>query len=199
MMYDKELETLSRESIEQLQVERVQATLNRVYRNVAFYKHAFDAEKINILDIMKLEDLRRLPFTTKEDLRVAYPYDMFAVPLRDVVRIHATSGTTGKPIVVGYTIGDIHAWTEMVARVLVAAGITEHDFVQIAFNYNLTTGGFGFHYGAEKIGASVIPSSSQNIRRLITIMKDYKTTALVSTPGYALHIASILDELGIHP
>ncbi len=124
---------------------------------------------------------------------------MFAVPLRDIVRIHSTSGTTGNPIVVGYTRNDIDIWASLIARVLTAAGITSHDFVQIAFRYGLFTGGFGFHYGAEKIGASVIPSSAEDVRNQITILKDYKTTALVSTPGYALHIAVMLEEQKIHP
>jgi phenylacetate-CoA ligase len=199
MIYSREYETMHREDLEQLQIERLQATLNRVYRNVAFYKHAFDEHSIIPSEIGSMDDFRRLPFTTREDLRKSYPYDMFAVPLRDIVRIHATSGTTGKPIVVGYTRNDINIWAALVARVLTAAGITNQDFVQIAFNYSLVTGGFGFHYGAEKIGASVIPSSIEDIRKQIIIMRDYKTSALVSTPGYALHIASVFEDTGIHP
>ncbi|MCK4797001.1 MAG: phenylacetate--CoA ligase [Spirochaetes bacterium] len=199
MIYNKEYESIPQEDLAQLQIERVQTTLNRVYRNVAFYKTAFDEHKINIEKIRTLKDLQELPFTTKDDLRKSYPYDMFAVPLRDIIRIHSTSGTTGKPVVVGYTKNDIDIWSSLVARVLIAAGITEHDFVQIAFNYSLITGGFGFHYGAEEIGASVIPSSSEDISKQIMIMKDYKTTALASTPGYALHIASVLKEMKIHP
>jgi phenylacetate-CoA ligase len=199
MIYSREYETMHREDLEQLQIERLQATLNRVYRNVAFYKHAFDEHSIIPSEIRSMDDFRKLPFTTREDLRKSYPYDMFAVPLRDIVRIHATSGTTGKPIVVGYTRNDINIWAALVARVLTAAGITNQDFVQIAFNYSLVTGGFGFHYGAEKIGASVIPSSIEDIRKQIIIMRDYKTSALVSTPGYALHIASVFEDTGIHP
>ena len=143
--------------------------------------------------------MQNLPFTTKDDLRKSYPYDMFAVPLRDIIGIHSTSGTTGKSIAVGYTKNDILVWSSLIARVLTAVGITDIDFVQIAFNYSLVTSGFGFHYGAEKIGASVIPSSIEDINNQIRIMKDFKTTALVSTPGYALHIATILEELKIHP
>jgi phenylacetate-CoA ligase len=199
MIYSREYETILREDLEQLQVERLQATLNRVYRNVAFYRHTFDKHKIEVEKIKSLDDLRCLPFTTKEDLRKSYPYDMFAVPLRDVVRIHSTSGTTGKPIVVGYTKNDLDVWASLIARILTAAGITNNDFVQIAFNYGLTTVAFGFHYGAEKIGASVIPSSIEDIQRQLMIMRDYKTSALVSTPGYALHIASALEEAKIHP
>ncbi len=199
MIYDKIHECMAREDLEQLQIERLQATLNRVYQNVSFYKNSFDQNKINIENIKSIKDLTRLPFTTRDDLRLSYPYDMFAVPLRDIVRIHSTSGTTGKAIVVGYTSNDISIWTSLIARVLTAVEITEHDFVQIAFNYSLASAGLGFHYGAEKIGASVIPSSSENIQRQITVMKDYKTTALISTPGYALHIGKVLEEMNIHP
>jgi phenylacetate-CoA ligase len=199
MIYSREYETILREDLEQLQIERLQATLNRVYRNVAFYKHSFDEQKIDVEKIKSLDDLKYLPFTTKEDLQKGYPYDMFAVPLRDVVRIHSTSGTTGKPIVVGYTKNDLNVWASLIARILTAVGLTNSDFVQIAFNYGLTTAAFGFHYGAEKIGASVIPSSIEDVQRQLMIMRDYKTSALVSTPGYALHIASTIDELKIHP
>jgi phenylacetate-CoA ligase len=199
MMYTREYESMDREDLTQLQIERLQLTLNRVYRNVAFYNDLFDRGCVNIEGIKSLDDLKLLPFTTQEDLRKSYPYDMFAVPLKDIVRIHSTSGTTGKPIVVGYTKTDIALWSSLVARVLVAAGVTEHDFIQIAFNYHLFTGGFGFHYAAEKIGASVIPSSNSEIRKQITIMRDFKTSVLVSTPGFALHIAALLQEEDIHP
>jgi len=199
MMYNREYESISREDLQQLQMERLQFTLNRVYRNVAFYKNMFDTAGVNIENIKSTDDLKKLPFTTKEDLRNSYPYDMFAVPLRDIVRIHSTSGTTGKPIVVGYTQTDIGIWTSLMARVLTAAGITKDDFLQIAFNYNLFTGGFGFHYGAEKIGASVIPASNSDVHRQILIMKDFKTSVLVSTPGFALHIGTFLQEMDLHP
>ena len=198
-MFNREYESMDREDLAQLQIERLQLTLNRVYRNVAFYKTLFDEKKINIEEIKSLKDLTKLPFTTKEDLRQSYPYDMFAVPLRDIVRIHSTSGTTGKPIVVGYTKTDIGVWSSLVSRVLTAAEVTDHDFIQIAFNYHLFTGGFGFHYAAEKIGASVIPASNVDISKQITIMRDFKTSTLVSTPGFALHIAAVLGEMGIHP
>jgi phenylacetate-CoA ligase len=198
MMYNREYESMSREDLEQLQIERLQTTLNRVYRSVAFYKEQFDRYNVNIEKIKSVTDLQNIPFTTKKDLRESYPYDMFAVPLRDIVRIHSTSGTTGKPIIVGYTKNDINIWSSLIARVLTAAGITDHDFIQIAFSYSLFTGGFGFHYGAEKIGASVIPASNYETPKQLTIMKDYKTTALLSTPGYALHIGAILEEHHIH-
>lgn len=198
MIFDKTYECLERSDLEQLQVERLQATLNRVYHNVAFYRRLFDKSGVSIEKVKSVKDLKELPFTTKDDLRLSYPYNMFAVPLKDIVRIHSTSGTTGSPIVVGYTRSDINSWTALIARILTAIGIDGHDFVQIAYNYNLTSAGLGFHYGAEKIGASVIPSSTNNIPKLIQILKDYKTTALISTPGYALHISKVMEELGIH-
>jgi len=200
MYYNAKIETLPREELEQLQIERLQSTLNRVYRNVAFYKGFFDTQKIDIGKIKRVSDLQAFPFTTKEDLNKSYPYDMFAVPLKDIVRIHTSSGTTGRPIVVGYTKNDIRHWSELVARLLFAGGITEHDLVMVAFNYSLFTGGLGFHYGAELIGASVVPASeSSDIRRQIQVMKDYKTTALVSTPNYALKLIHGMKEMGMHP
>lgn len=198
MILDQAYETLAREDLEQLQVERLQSTLNRVYRYVSFYKHSFDENGVNIERIKSIQDLARLPFTTKEDLRRSYPYDMFAVPLRDIVRIHSTSGTTGKPIIVGYTKNDLRHWTDCTARLLAAAEVTDHDVVQIAFPFNLFTGGFGFHQGAEKIGASVIPSSTSPPEKQIMIMKDFKTTVLLCAPSYAVNIASRLEELKIH-
>ncbi len=201
MFYNKKIETMPREDLDQLQLERLQATLNRVYKNVAFYKQSFDTANIDLTKLNCISDLSNLPFTTKEDMRKSYPYDLFAVPLKDIVRIHSSSGTTGKPIVVGYTKNDLYNWSESVARFLVSAGITEHDFVQIAFDYGMFTGGLGFHNGAELIGASVIPSSSgsSNIHKQIMVMKDYKTTVLASTPGYAMSIAKGLEEMNLHP
>ena len=200
MSHTSDFETKPRDLLAQTQIERLQSTLNRVYRNVAFYKGAFDGQGINIEGIRSVDDIRRLPFTTKEDLRRSYPYDMFAVPLRDIVRIHSTAGRTGRPIAIGYTRNDIANWSEQVARVLAAAGVTQNDFVQIAFDYNMFTGGFGIHYGAEHLGASVIPSSqSGNIQRQIHVMKDYKTTVLLSTPTHALRVAANLRAMGIHP
>ncbi len=198
-MYSREYEAMLREDLEQLQVERLQATINRVIRNVAFYRESFERHGIASESVRSLSDLERLPFTTKDDLRRAYPYGMFAVPLRDIVRIHSTSGTTGKPIVVGYTKNDLSIWASLTARVLTAAGITASDLVQIAFNYNVTTAALGFHYGAERLGASVVPASTEDIATQITIMRDYKTSALVSAPGYALHISTTLSDLRIHP
>ena len=188
-----------KEDLEQLQVERLQMTLNQVYRNVRYYKNLFDEKKIEVSDIKSLEDLKLLPFTTKEDLNQSYPYEAFAVPLRDILRIHSTSGTSGNPVVVGYTKNDLNIWASLTSRVLSAAGIDKGSLVQIAFNYSQSTGGFGFHYGAEKIGASVIPASGEEILNQIKIMKDYRSSALISTPGYALHIASIMEQQGIDP
>jgi phenylacetate-CoA ligase len=192
-------ETIDREDLEQVQVERLQATLNRARQNVAFYRESFERLGVDIEGIRSAADLRALPFTTKDDLRRSYPYGMFAVPLKDIVRIHATSGTTGKPVIVGYTAGDIAVWTTLVTRLLRAAGVTEADLVQIAFNYNLASAALGFHYAAEKLGASVIPSSGENVGRQVMVMRDYKTTALIGAPSYATHIASHLREKGIHP
>jgi phenylacetate-CoA ligase len=189
---------MPREDIEQLQIERLQSTLNRVYRNVAFYQRAFDAHRVNLEKIRDARALRELPFTTREDLRVSYPYDMFAVPLKDIVRIHSTSGTTGKPIVVGFTRDDLRSWTECTSRLLVAAGLTEHEVVQIALDYNLFTSGFGFHQGAEQIGASVIPASlTASVEKQIMIMRDFKTTVLITTPSHAVNIAASIEGLQV--
>ena len=197
MYWEPEKETMEREELEQLQLERLEATLNRVHMNVPFYRRKFDALGIDTDDIRSIADIRKLPFTTKNDLRENYPYGLFAVPLREVVRIHASSGTTGMSTVVGYTKNDIKTWSNLVARVLTAGGITKDDVIQIAFGYGLFTGGFGIHYGAERVGASVIPISSGNTARQIKIMQDFKTTALICTPSYALLIADTIMEMGI--
>ncbi|MDI1471186.1 MAG: phenylacetate--CoA ligase [Thermodesulfovibrio sp.] len=199
MIWDKEKECIDREDLKQLQLERLQSTIHRVYRNVPFYRRMFDKQGIDPDSFSSIEDIKKIPFTTKNDLRENYPYGLFAVPLREVVRIHTSSGTTGMPIVVGYTRGDLKIWSELVARVLSAGGITKDDVIQIAFNYGLFTGAFGFHYGAEKIGASVIPISIENPKKQIKIMQDYKTTALISTPSYALLIANTILEIDINP
>jgi phenylacetate-CoA ligase len=200
MIFNSKQETMPRNELEQLQIERLQSTLNRVYRNVSFYKQSFDSSSVNIETINCPADLAKIPFVTREDLRTAYPYGMFAVPLRDIVRIHSSSGRTGKPIAVGYTRNDLKSWTEASARLLAAAGVTENDFVQITFDYSMLTGAFGLHYGAESLGASVIPSSSvRKIQDQILIMKDYKSTVLIGSPGYAYDIAYNLKQMGIHP
>jgi phenylacetate-CoA ligase len=198
MYWEPERECMDRDELRQLQLEQLQATLSRVYMNVPFYRKKFDELGIDPDEFRSLEDVRKLPFTAKNDLRDNYPYGLFAVPLREVVRIHASSGTTGMSTVVGYTKNDIKTWSNLVARVLTAGGVTKDDVVQIAFGYGLFTGGFGLHYGAERIGASVIPISSGNTARQIKIMQDYKTTALVCTPSYAMLIADTIHEMGIN-
>lgn len=198
MYWEPEYECMEREEIAQLQLERLQSTMNRVYRNVPFYRKKFDGLGIDPDDFRSLDDFRKLPFTTKDDLRENYPYGMFAIPLREVVRVHASSGTTGTSTVVGYTRNDIKNWSNLVARVLTAGGVTKDDVVQIAFGYGLFTGGFGLHYGAERIGASVIPISSGNTRRQVKIMQDFKTTAIVCTPSYALQVAEVIIDMGIN-
>ncbi|MEI8355253.1 MAG: phenylacetate--CoA ligase [Deltaproteobacteria bacterium] len=198
-IWDPIYECMPREELEQIQLERLQATLNRVHKSVTCYRKKFDQAGIDPEDVSSLSDLANLPFTTKDDLRLNYPYGMFAVPLREVVRIHSSSGTTGKPTVVGYTKKDIKTWSNLVARFMTAAGVTHDDVVQIAFGYGLFTGAFGLHYGAEAIGASVIPMSAGNTEKQIMIMQDYKTTALVCTPSYAITIASKMEQMGVDP
>ncbi len=190
---------MPREELAQLQLERLQATLNRAYKNVTCYRNKFKELGILPEDIQSMANLAKLPFTTKDDLRLNYPYGMFAVPLREVVRIHASSGTTGKATVVGYTKHDIKTWSNLVARFMTAAGVTHDDVVQITFGYGLFTGAFGLHYGAEAIGASVIPTSSGNTDKQIAIMQDYRSTVLVGTPSYALTLADRIERMGIDP
>lgn len=198
-IWDATYECMPREELEQLQLERLQATINRVYRNVTCYKNKFKGTGIDPEDIQSLSDLSKLPFTSKEDLRLNYPYGMFAVPLREVVRIHSSSGTTGKPTVVGYTKNDIKTWSNLVARFMISAGVTHEDLVQIAFGYGMFTGAFGLHYGAEVIGASVIPMGAGNTEKQIMIMQDYKSTVLVGTPSYAITLADRIEKMGIDP
>ncbi len=198
-IWSKRCETMARPDLEQLQLERLQATVNRAYRNVRFYHRQFVEAKLDPEDVQTMDDIRRLPFTTKEDLRAAYPYEMFSVPLREIVRVHSSTGTTGMATVVGYTRNDLRNWSELVARVISAGGVTKHDVVQVTFDYGLFTGGFGLHQGAERVGASVIPVSAGNTQRQIRIMQDYRTTVLVGTPSYALHMAEVMEEMGVDP
>jgi phenylacetate-CoA ligase len=199
MIWNEKCECMPREDLAQVQIERLQSALTRARRNVAFYRNAFQKEGVKIEEIGGAADLARLPFTTKEDLRRSYPYDMFAVPLKDIVRLHSTSGTTGTPVVVGYTRNDIRNWTECVARVLAAGGVSEHDVVQVAFTYGLWSGGLGFHYAAERIGSSVVPASGAGPEKQSLIMRDFLTTALACTPSYALAVADAVAALGITP
>ena len=196
--WEKDNECMKRSALEQLQLERLQSTINRVTTHVPFYRKKFKEMGIDPDGFESLDDISSLPFTTKNDLRNNYPYGLFAVPLRDIVRVHASSGTTGMATVVGYTKNDLQTWSSMVARILTAAGVTDHDVVQIAFGYGMFTGGFGLHYGAEKIGASVIPISSGNTKRQIQIMQDFRTTAMVCTPSYALVLADTLSKMNIN-
>jgi phenylacetate-CoA ligase len=199
MIWNGKYETMGREDLAQVQIERLQSTLNRARRNVAFYRQAFESAGVRVEDVRALPDLAHLPFTTRADLRAAYPYGMFAVPLRDIVRIQCTSGTTGRPVVVGYTPNDVRTWSECMARVLASGGVTEHDVVQVSFTYGLFSGGLGFHYGAERIGASVVPASTGSLERQLMIMRDFKTSALACTPGYALALAGALAGSAIEP
>jgi len=199
MIYNMEFETLPREALEAIQLRRLRQTIERVYATVPFYRQQFDKAGVKPEDIKSLDDLRRLPFTTKQDLRDNYPFGLFAVPMENVVRIHASSGTTGKPTVVGYTARDIQTWAELMARALSAAGATRGDIIHNAYGYGLFTGGLGVHYGAEKLGASVIPISGGNTKRQIMIMKDFGATVLTCTPSYALHLAEVAVEMGVDP
>ena len=192
-------ETMDREEIQQLQLERLQVTVNRAYKNVAFYRNLMDKHGIVPEDITSLDDLSRIPFTTRENLLENQPYGMFALPLREVVRLHSSSGSTREPIVVGYSKNDIEHWTELMTRVLYSANVTKDDIVQIAFDYGLFTGALGFHYGAERIGATVIPCSRLSAEKQIAIMRNYRSTMLVCTPTLALHIANVMKTQGISP
>lgn len=198
MLYNAKHEKVTAEALAQVQIERLQATLFRACRNVAFYRQSFEAHGVDVECVKSVADLRRLPFTTREDLGRSYPYDMFAVPLRDVVRIHSMAGAANAPVSVGYTRNDLRHCTECAARLLTAAGIGAGDVVQIAFPFNLFMGGHGFHQGAEQIGASVIPSlATATVEKQIDLMRDFKTTTLICTPGYALELAHALDALQV--
>jgi len=197
MMYNIELETLPREALEAVQLRRLQSAVERVYTMVPFYRNKFKEVGVTPADIKSLDDLRRLPFTTKQDLRDNYPFGMFAVPMDNIVRIHASSGTTGKPTVVGYTARDIVMWSELMARALAAGGAARGDIIHNAYGYGLFTGGLGVHYGAERLGASIIPISGGNTKRQILIMKDFGPTVLTCTPSYALHLSEVAAEVGV--
>ena len=194
--YQPEIETAPREKIVELQNERLSATVRRVYENVPFYRNKMEQAGVTPDDIRTIDDLHMLPFSYKQDLRDTYPYGLFAVPLKDVVRLHASSGTTGKQIVVGYTRNDLNVWDECVARALTAAGCTDEDIVHVSYGYGLFTGGLGADGGAKRIGATTVPVSSGNTQRQVTILKDFGSTILCCTPSYALHIAEVLYASG---
>ena len=198
MIWAKE-ETLSRGEIEKIQLERLQETVKRVYDKVLPYRKKMDEMGIKPEDIKSLKDLSSLPFVTKQDLRDNYPFGLFAVPKEDLVRIHASSGTTGKPTVVGYTQGDMEVWTECVSRIACAGGAKSTDVAQICFGYGMFTGALGLHYGLENIGATIVPSSTGNSEKQLMYMKDFGTSLLVATPSYALRLAEVAREMGIDP
>ncbi|UZQ86360.1 phenylacetate--CoA ligase [Thermoclostridium stercorarium] len=198
-IWNAEYECMDRERLYELQGKRLRSTVKRVYENVPYYRQKMKEKGVEPGDIKNVDDLKKLPFTCKQDLRNTYPYGLFAVPMEEVVRIHASSGTTGKRTVVGYTAKDIETWAEIMARCLTAAGADRTSFVHVAYGYGLFTGGLGVHYGAEKIGATVIPVSGGNTKLQIQIMKDFGSTILTCTPSYALYIAETMREMGIDP
>jgi phenylacetate-CoA ligase len=197
--WDKEKECMPREYLEKLQLRRLQETVYRAYAFVPAYKEKMEQVGVKPEDIRSIEDIKLLPFTTKQDLRDNYPFGLFAVPMSDVVRIHSSSGTTGKPTVVGYTSKDIDSWAELMARALYSAGASRYSVIQNSYGYGLFTGGLGAHYGAEKIGASVIPTSGGNTRRQIMLMQDFGSSILTCTPSYALFMYEVMREMGIKP
>lgn len=196
-MYNPEIEAMDRSKLAEIQLERLKETVKRCEEMVPFYRMKMRELELDWKDIKSLDDVVKLPFTTKDDLRENYPFGMFAVPTRDIVRIHASSGTTGQPTVVGYTSHDIEAWSELMARSLVAGMADPSDIIQVAYGYGLFTGGLGFHYGVEKLGGSVIPISGGNTKRQIRMMVDLGTTVLCCTPSYALFMAETASEMGI--
>jgi len=198
MIWSKE-ETLPREEIERIQLERLQETVQRVYHTVPAYAKKMEDAHVKPEDIKKLSDLSKLPFVTKQDMRDNYPFGLFAVSKDKLVRIHASSGTTGKPTVVGYTQEDLRTWTECVSRIACMGGATEKDVAQICFGYGMFTGALGLHYGLENIGAAIVPSSTGNSQKQIMYMQDFETSLLVATPSYALRLAEVANEMGVDP
>jgi phenylacetate-CoA ligase len=196
-IWNRHFECMSRDELRHVQGERLRETVERVYFNVPYYRAKMQEAGLGPESIQTIDDIQKLPFTTKADLRDNYPFGLFAVPMSEIVRVHASSGTTGKPTVVGYTRGDIAVWSEVIARTLTAAGASRHDFIQIAYGYGLFTGGLGLHYGGEKIGASVIPISGGNTTRQIQLMHDFGSTVLACTPSYALFLSEAIEESGI--
>lgn len=195
----QEEETLDIEQKRVIQSQRLIQTVNRVYNNVPFYRKKMEELRLEPGDIKSIDDLKYLPFTTKQDLRDHYPYGLFAAPMEEVVRIHASSGTTGQPTVVGYTKNDITMWSDMIARSLVAMGVSNKDIVQIAYGYGLFTGGLGAHYGAEHLGAAVVPISGGNTKKQIQLIQEFGSTVLMCTPSYALYIGETMKNMGIDP
>ncbi len=197
MIWSPEYETMPRESLEQLQVERLKSLVARVYEKVPFYRNAFKERGVTADSIKSVADIGRLPFTSKQDFRDNYPLGLVATPMEQVCRIHASSGTTGKPVIAPYTANDLRLWTDMMARTLTCAGMGKNDVMQNAYGYGLFTGGLGFHYGGEKVGATVIPSSTGNSKRQLMLIQDLGTTVITCTPSYALILAEAATEIGL--
>lgn len=197
LYWNEKYERMPREELQALQAERLAETASRVYHEVPFYRRLLQERGIGPFDVKTLDDLPRLPFTTKDDLRDNYPYGLFAVPLSEVVRVHASSGTTGKPVVDGYTRHDLDVWAEVMARSLTCCGATKDSVIHVAYGYGLFTGGLGAHCGAERIGASVIPASGGHTKRQIMLLKDFGATILACTPSYAMHLAEAMAEMGL--
>ncbi|MCP4211566.1 MAG: phenylacetate--CoA ligase [Halieaceae bacterium] len=197
-MYDRAVETMSRRQIADVQAERLRWSLNNAYENVPYYRAAFDKAGVSPSDLKTAADIRHFPFTLKTDLRDNYPFNMFSVPLEQMARVHASSGTTGKPTVVGYTMGDLKRWSELMARSMAGAGIRPGDLLHNAYGYGLFTGGLGAHYGAEQLGCVVVPVSGGGTERQVTLLKDFGPTVLCSTPSYALNIAEVAEGMGVN-
>jgi phenylacetate-CoA ligase len=197
MIFNEEFETLPREALDSLQLKRLKHVVERVYHTVGFYHRKFEQAGVTPEDIRSLDDLKRLPLTTKQDIRDNYPFGLFSVPMSNIVRLHASSGTTGKPTVVAYTRRDIETWAELMARSFAAAGLTRNDIIHNAYGYGLFTGGLGAHYGAEKLGASVIPMSGGNTKKQLMLLQDFGPTAICCTPSYLLFLAETGEEMGI--
>ena len=196
-MFSPEIETIDRKALREMQLERLKHIVRYAYENVPMYRRRFDEIGLRPEHIRTLKDIERIPYTTKDDLRENYPFGMFAVPMKQIVRLHASSGTTGKPVVGGYTRRDLDNWSTCIARILTMAGATDEDIFHVAFGYGLFTGGFGLHYGVEKIGATVVPVSSGNTERQLMLMKDFGATALIATPSYAMYLAETAKKKGI--
>lgn len=195
MIWDKEAECCSHKKTEELQLERLRHMVEKAYDRVPFYKKKFDEAGIRPSDITSLSDIEKIPFTTKNDMREEYPFGLFAEPMKNVVRVHASSETTGKPVVAGYTKSDLDNWSTAIARLATAAGVSDEDIAQISFGYGLFTGGFGLHYGLEKIGTTIVPMSSGNTQKQIMLMQDFGTTTLIATPSYAMYISEVIEEM----
>jgi phenylacetate-CoA ligase len=196
-MFDPRVETMAQSELKALQLTRLQKTVARCYNNSSFYKKKMDEAGVKPEDIRTLDDLRRLPFTNKTDLRDNYPFGMFSAPMEEIVRVHASSGTTGKPTTVGYTKNDIEAWSGCTARALACAGAGKNDVVQVSYGYGLFTGGLGLHYGVERLGATVLPISSGNTQRQIMLMQDFGTSIVACTPSYALMLGETMRDMGV--